>query len=110
MEIVTATIPKRPSVLEGVTPYHWAVVIVAAGGWVFDCMDQRIFALCREPALREILGAGATDAAVRAMGGGATAAMMVGWATGGIVFGTASDRLGRDCVNRCHPTPQPNLR
>ena len=31
------------------------VVLVAAGGWVFDCMDQRIFALCRESALRELL-------------------------------------------------------
>jgi hypothetical protein len=94
METVTATLPKRPSVLEGVTPYHWAVVVVAAGGWVFDCMDQRLFALCREPALSELLH-GATAGAVRTWGGWATAAMMVGWATGGIVFGTMSDVLGR---------------
>src|SRR4051812_47792894 len=95
MQTVVVSVSTRRSVLEGVTSYHWLVVVVAACGWLFDCMDQRIFALCREPALREILGPGATDAAVRAMGGGATAAMMIGWATGGIVFGTASDRLGR---------------
>ena len=40
-----------------VTPYHWLVVILAASGWLFDCMGQRIFVLSREPALRELLGA-----------------------------------------------------
>jgi MFS family permease len=94
METVTVPLPKHRSVFEGVTPYHWAVVVVAAAGWVFDCMDQRLFALCREPALSELLP-GASAATVRTWGGWATAAMMIGWATGGIVFGTMSDRLGR---------------
>src|SRR4051812_13413346 len=89
------TTTKAENVFEGVTAYHWLVVIVAACGWLFDCMDQRIFALCRGPALKEILGALATDADVKSWGGYATAAMMVGWATGGIIFGTMSDRLGR---------------
>jgi MFS family permease len=82
-------------VLDGVTSYHWLVVVVAACGWLFDCMDQRLFALCRGPALKDILGSGATDATVKAWGGWATAIMMMGWATGGLVFGTLSDRLGR---------------
>src|SRR5262249_22165541 len=86
---------KHEKVLEGVTFYHWLVVVVAACGWLFDCMDQRIFALCRGPALKEILGAAATDADVKSWGGWATAIMMIGWATGGIIFGTMSDRLGR---------------
>ena len=94
MEILAVTLSKRRSVLEGVTPYHWAVVLVAAGGWLFDCMDQRIFALCREPALRALTH-GADESVVRSWGGWATATMMIGWATGGIVFGTMSDRLGR---------------
>jgi MFS family permease len=89
MQSVSVAVPnqKRASVLEGVTAYHWLVVVVAACGWLFDCMDQRIFALCREPALKEIGGP--------TLGGWATATMMVGWATGGIVFGTMSDVLGR---------------
>jgi MFS family permease len=62
-------------------------VIVAASCWLFDCMDQRFFALCREPALREI---GRPDYV-----GLATGTMLFGWATGGIVFGITSDRLGR---------------
>lgn len=80
---------------EKVTAYHWMVVIIASAGWLFDCMDQRIFALARQPAMREILGKGATDAAVTDMVGLATTIMLIGWATGGIIFGTMSDRLGR---------------
>ena len=81
--------------LSGVTAYHWAVFSLAAAGWLFDTMDQRIFILAREPAMRELLGAGASEAAVRSWGGNATFALMLGWATGGIIFGLASDRWGR---------------
>ncbi|MEY4941634.1 MAG: putative niacin/nicotinamide transporter NaiP, partial [Verrucomicrobiota bacterium] len=75
--------------------YHWLVIIIASAGWLFDCMDQRIFNLSREPALREILGPGTDNAIIREWGGWATTAMMIGWATGGIIFGMMSDRLGR---------------
>jgi MFS family permease len=80
---------------ETITPYHWLVVILASCGWLFDCMGQRIFVLCREPALRELLGSGASDARVTFWGGWATAALMIGWGTGGILFGMMSDRYGR---------------
>src|SRR6266702_104317 len=84
-----------PRLFEGVTGYHWLVLIIAACGWLFDCMGQRIFVLSREPAMRELLGNGASDALVKLWGGRATFVLMVGWATGGIVFGMMSDRLGR---------------
>jgi len=58
-------------------------------------MGQRIFVLSREPALRELLGATASDGDVKYWGGIATLLMMVGWATGGILFGMMSDRYGR---------------
>lgn len=80
---------------EIITLYHWLVVILAALGWLFDCMGQRIFVLSREPAMRELLGAAASDTAVRRWGGTATFLLMVGWATGGILFGLMSDRYGR---------------
>src|SRR5580765_2416723 len=86
----------RSRVLEGVTPYHWLVVIIASCGWLFDCMDQRIFILGREPALRELLGTDPQAAAqLKTVGGYATTSMILGWATGGIIFGMMSDRLGR---------------
>lgn len=86
---------KKEGVFEGVTAYHWLVVIIASCGWLFDCMDQRIFALSREPAIRELLGGGAEEATIGNLLGLATGSMMIGWATGGIIFGIMSDRWGR---------------
>jgi len=83
------------SLADPVSAYHWLVVVLAAAGWLFDCMGQRIFVLSREPALRELLGSAATDNDVRGWGVVATFLLMVGWATGGIVFGMLSDRYGR---------------
>ncbi|HEY5479889.1 MAG TPA: MFS transporter [Verrucomicrobiae bacterium] len=80
---------------ESITLYHWLVVLFASCGWLFDCMGQRIFVLSREPALRELLGATASDDKVKYWGGIATLLMMVGWATGGILFGMLSDHYGR---------------
>lgn len=83
------------SVFAGVTPYHWLVVIIASAGWLFDCMDQRLFILAREPALAELLGGQEAREVVKKFGGYATTAMMIGWATGGILFGMMSDKWGR---------------
>src|SRR5437868_3379465 len=92
----TATAPvARARVLDGVSPYHILVLVIAAGGWLFDCMGQPIFVLAREPAFRELLGSGATDALVKSWSTRATFVLMFGWATGGILFGMMSDRLGR---------------
>jgi MFS family permease len=83
-------------VFEGVTPYHWLVVIIASAGWLFDCMDQRLFILGRESALRELLrGDPAALASIKTLTGYATTSMILGWATGGIIFGMMSDKVGR---------------
>ena len=87
--------PSPEAGAESITLYHWLVVFFASCGWLFDCMGQRIFVLSREPALRELLGATASDGTVRYWGGIATLLMMVGWATGGILFGMMSDHYGR---------------
>ena len=81
---------------DGVTRYHWLVVVIASCGWLFDCMDQRLFILAREPALRELIGQDPQAAAhIKTFSGYATTSMILGWATGGIIFGMMSDRLGR---------------
>lgn len=92
---VAATHVPKQSIFEGVTFYHWLVVFIASCGWLFDCMDQRLFILAREPALKELLGSGVADAVAKSWGSWATATMMIGWATGGIIFGIMSDRWGR---------------
>src|SRR3954449_9268600 len=80
-------------VFDGVTPYHWLVVLIASAGWLFDCMDQRLFILGRESALRELLAG--DSGAIRTHIGYATTSMILGWATGGIIFGMMSDKIGR---------------
>ena len=89
------TKPQGRKLFEGVTAYHWLVLILASCGWLFDCMGQRIFVLAREPAMKELLGATATDGDVKYWGGMATFILMIGWATGGILFGMMSDKYGR---------------
>ncbi len=82
--------------LEKITAYHWLVVIIASCGWLFDCMDQRLFVLARESALRELLKNDALALSqIKQHIGTATMWMMLGWATGGIIFGMLSDKLGR---------------
>jgi MFS family permease len=112
------------------TRYHWFVLIVAALGWMFDCLDQNLFTLARPSAMAELLAPEYGDAAVVKeqerlreeqpswdsdrlaqeaqtrvtrdyglakdfWGNVVTSIFMIGWATGGLVFGVLGDRFGR---------------
>jgi MFS family permease len=78
----------------GLERYHWFVIIVAALGWLFDCLDQQLFNAARVPAMRELLRT--QDMRVIAeYGGYATSIFLMGWATGGLIFGILGDRIGR---------------
>ncbi|MGO9114197.1 MAG: MFS transporter [Thermoguttaceae bacterium] len=72
--------------------YHWLVLTVATMAWAFDCLSQQIFNLTRKPAMDAL-----TDAPAKAdfFGPLSTTALLVGWATGGIIFGILGDRIGR---------------
>ncbi len=81
--------------------YHWFVLIVAALGWLFDCLDQQLFILARPAAIEELvpMSAGADAAAVdktrKLASDIATSIFIAGWATGGLIFGMLGDRIGR---------------
>ena len=80
------------------TRYHWFVLVVAALGWLFDCLDQQLFNLARKPAMETLLavgGAAADPKDVAYYGGLATCIFLLGWATGGLIFGVVGDRYGR---------------
>ena len=82
----------------GMTRYHWFVLMVAALGWLFDCLDQQLFNLARKPAMQTLLATAdvaADPKAVDFYGGLSTCIFMLGWATGGLIFGVVGDRLGR---------------
>jgi MFS family permease len=71
--------------------YHWFVLAVAALGWVFDCLDQQLFALARQRAMTALV----PGEDPLKWGGWATSIFLVGWATGGLLFGLLGDRIGR---------------
>ena len=75
--------------------YHWFVLIVCTLGWLFDCADQQLFNLARQPAVTDLLDVASSDPSVAKWGGYATSIMLIGWATGGIIFGIMGDRIGR---------------
>jgi MFS family permease len=75
--------------------YHWFVLSVASMGWMFDTMAQQLFNLARKPAIKELLGPGASAPVVDQQAAYATAIFMIGWAIGGVFFGVLGDRIGR---------------
>ena len=78
-----------------VSGYQWFVFAVAAGGWLFDNLDQRIFSLARITALHDLMGPGASMLEVQAFAKQATALFLIGWGIGGLAFGALGDRFGR---------------
>lgn len=74
--------------------YHWFVLIVAALGWLFDCLDQQLFNAARVPAMQQLLQT-SDMRTVTEYGGYATSIFLMGWATGGLIFGILGDRIGR---------------
>jgi MFS family permease len=75
--------------------YHWFVLTVAALGWLFDCLDQQLFILARQPAMAELLPGTPSQAAIDAYGGYSTSIFLMGWGIGGLIFGVLGDRIGR---------------
>jgi MFS family permease len=96
--MTTAADNARPPWWKLLNRYHWFVLIVAALGWLFDCLDQQLFNLARVPAMKELLaqpGAAANPGDVAKYGGYATSIFLIGWAVGGLFFGVLGDRIGR---------------
>lgn len=79
----------------GVTRYQWLVLAIAWMGWVFDSMDATLYVVVLTPALKALMGMGASDAMIAERGGIILAIFLVGWALGGVLFGVIADRLGR---------------
>ena len=75
--------------------YHWSVFVIASLAWMFDCLDQQLFILARNNAIQTLLGVSADPGKVKEYGGYATAIFVAGWATGGLIFGSVGDRIGR---------------
>ncbi|MDR2439512.1 MAG: MFS transporter [Planctomycetaceae bacterium] len=75
--------------------YHWIVFVVCSLGWAFDCLDQHLFTYVRASALGELMLLDSTSDRAIQYATLATSIMMIGWATGGIIFGIIGDKFGR---------------
>ncbi|MGE5612135.1 MAG: MFS transporter [Bacillota bacterium] len=87
--MTTATLPQASANTRG----QWMVLLAAFLGWGFDGLEQGIFPLIANPALKELTGGNANE--VSQWVGYITAAWLLGAATGGLVFGWLGDRIGR---------------
>lgn len=83
---------SAPAWTRGLDRGHWFVFTVASLAWLFDCLDQQLFLLARNGAMTSLLPAGADT---KLFGGYATSIFVAGWATGGLIFGSLGDRIGR---------------
>ncbi len=75
--------------------YHWFVFTMACLAWLFDCLDQQLFIIARNPAIASLFPPGTGSDVLKQWGGNATAIFVAGWATGGLIFGAVGDRIGR---------------
>lgn len=113
----TAAVPVSGPWYKSLNRYHWFVFVVSALGWLFDTMDQQLFTLARPLAMNELVAPVETPAPADeteaqkearlkedakltktkrgAYGGYATSIFLIGWATGGLIFGVLGDKWGR---------------
>lgn len=85
--------------LRDLNKYQWFVFCVAAIAWMADCLDQQLFNLARVMSLTDLttgtVPAEQLNDVVKLWAGRATSIFLIGWATGGLVFGMYGDRIGR---------------
>ena len=74
------------------TREHWLVFAVASLAWLFDCLDSQFFNLARDGAMENIL---ADKSQATVLAPYTTSAFLLGWAAGGMIFGSLGDRFGR---------------
>ena len=78
-----------------VSRYQWMVLLVAWLGWVFDSLDATLYSLVQKPSMTELMGPGASEAAIGFYSSVVFSVMLLGWAAGGIGFGVIADYIGR---------------
>jgi MFS transporter, SHS family, sialic acid transporter len=76
-------------------PGRWTALTAALLGWMFDGLEMGLFPLVARPALRDLLGSDVADEEIGGWFSVATAAFLIGAATGGVLFGWLGDRVGR---------------
>ncbi len=84
-----------------ITRTQWLVLAGTTLGWGLDGFAGSLYVLVLGPAMVELLpnsGVGTDGAAIGFYGGMTVALFLIGWATGGILFGMLADYFGRTRV------------
>ncbi|HEY3863809.1 MAG TPA: MFS transporter [Verrucomicrobiae bacterium] len=92
---IAAAAPASGSWWRPLTRYQKEVFILGSLAWLFDCLGQQVFVIARTPALTALMPKGSPPEDIKAWGGYMTSIFVVGWATGGLIFGAVGDRVGR---------------
>jgi MFS family permease len=83
----------------GITRYQWLVLLAAWLGWGFDVFDALLFNYvapnCIPSLLHLPVGSPEARIATQHWTGVITSLLLLGWAAGGVLFGTICDRFGR---------------
>src|SRR6266496_3772428 len=93
------TIARRQRTLLDMNGYQWTVLFAAWLGWGFDVFDGLLFnyvaPVCVPDLLHLAPGDPSTRTHVISWTAGLTSLLLIGWGTGGLLFGRLTDRLGR---------------
>ncbi|HZT44007.1 MAG TPA: MFS transporter [Chthonomonadaceae bacterium] len=101
MEAPASSAPPAESrtLLLDMTGYQWLVLFAAWLGWGFDVFDGLLFNYvapnCIPTLLHLKLGSHEAQRATLQWTGGLTSLLLLGWATGGVLFGKVADHIGR---------------
>lgn len=79
----------------GVTRYQWLILVIASAGWIFDVYESQIFNMSARQLLPSVIGSGADPSVVAEWKDRFFGVFLFGGATGGLLFGMLSDRIGR---------------
>jgi len=90
-----AALPASRSWWKPLDRYQKEVFVLASLAWLFDCLGQQVFVIARNPALSSLMLPGTGPDKIKEWGGYMTSIFVIGWATGGLIFGAVGDRIGR---------------
>ena len=83
----------------GISRYQWLVLLAAWLGWGFDVFDALLFNYVAPNCIPSLLHlpVGSPEARIQTQHwtGVITSLLLLGWAAGGVLFGTICDRFGR---------------
>jgi MFS family permease len=88
-------VPASQSWWRTLDRYQKDLFVLASLAWLFDCLGQQAFIIARNPAVSYLMPPATAPESLKEWGGYMTSIFVVGWATGGLIFGAMGDRIGR---------------